>query len=88
MKTCCVILAIGEIVLLGLWLRDRNNAADKQTSLSNYVATQNNLYPNGKVTNVGTRMTMPTAHWSGSPDSSWKQGGDSMTTNSTGRWAA
>lgn len=88
-KNWCItgFVLIGGISLVNLaWFirSTRMTSVDKNAAITPFVATQNNLYPNGKFANVGTRAATPSKRYPKTAE----QGGDSVVTSSTGRWAA
>jgi len=81
-------VAILSIANLGMWLFDHANTSDIERDLTPYVAGQNNLYPNGTISTVGTRAAAPRFATSIATSNGWEQGGRSSVTHSTGTWAA
>lgn len=77
-------LALISIINLALWVNDHNTSFDTTLALTPTPGIQNNLYPNGKFANVGTRAAAPSRRYPKLAE----QGGSSSITNSTGRWAA
>lgn len=62
---------------------------DKATSDTPYAPQQNDFYPLGILSRVGTHMAPPGRSYgpNGTPEQNWRQGGSSSITASTGRWA-
>lgn len=83
-----VTLGIISVVNLVFLIRDHTVTADPVGDLTPFAPTQNNLYPNGKITNVGTKMASQNIDTTPSPSANWEAGGSSVITNSTGTWAA
>ena len=72
-------LSVVDLILI---LKSRRNSADEERNRTPYVAGQNDQWPNGKMTLVGTRaVTCPY------PIGPKIQGGRSVVTSSTGRFA-
>ena len=89
MKWVCGGTFVIAVAALFVALGSHSNTADPATNTSEYVALQNNLYPNGYSPAIGTRAAQPRfGVSSGKPDDGWSQGGRASVTNTTGRWAA
>lgn len=82
------VIGFFSLSAFALSARQLLNVNDPDGALTLYAPEQNNLYPNGSITNVGTRMGASSIASTRSPSGAWASGGRSSVTSSTGRWAA
>ncbi len=82
-KLACALVAIGLLTLMNTILLIRRTE-DHAPTTGDVKLPQNNLWPTGQMHRIGTRMTATRER--PYPETA-EQGGTSVVTNTTGRWA-
>ena len=79
----------GGIVGSHLVLAKNKTSFSEDTSKTPFAAEQNNFYPLGELSRIGTHMAPSTRAYgpNRTPEQDWLMGGTSSVTASTGRWA-